>query len=110
VPTVPPAPGRFSISRSRWPDRPARCDGEDRHRQGLDANGNGAVGALFRFAGTGAPPDFELVVLRDEPRQWINSANLTLLAELRRRAPQAIDWAAMGDVVLVLDAFDKLRN
>jgi hypothetical protein len=29
-----------------------------------------------------------------------------LLAELRRRAPHAIDWTAMGDVVPLLDAFE----
>jgi hypothetical protein len=28
-----------------------------------------------------------------------------LLAELRRRAPHAIDWTAMRGVVLLLDAF-----
>jgi hypothetical protein len=28
--------------------------------------------------------------------RWINGASLTLLAELRRRAPHAIDWTAMG--------------
>jgi hypothetical protein len=33
-------------------------------------------------------------------------ANLLLLAELRRRAPEAIDWTAMGDVLPVPDAFE----
>jgi hypothetical protein len=34
------------------------------------------------------PPDFELVLVQDVG--WVNTANLTLPAELRRRAPQAI--------------------
>ncbi len=52
------------------------------------------------------PPDFELVPVQAEPQLWVNTANLTLLAALRRRAPHAIDWAGTQDVVLVLDAFE----
>jgi len=33
-----------------------------------------------------------------------------LLAALRRRAPEAIDWAAMGDVVPLLDAFEAVMQ
>jgi hypothetical protein len=40
----------------------------------------------------------------------VNTANLTLLGALRRRAPDAIDWAAMGDVVPVLDAFEAAMD
>jgi len=40
------------------------------------------------------------------PEQWISAANLTLLSALRRCAPEAIDWTAMGDIVPVLDAFE----
>jgi hypothetical protein len=47
-----------------------------------------------------------MVLVKDGPQQWVNTANLTLLGELRRRAPHAIDWAAMGDVVPLLDAFE----
>jgi hypothetical protein len=49
------------------------------------------------------------VLLQDDPQlwvRWVNGANLLLLAELRRRAPHAIDWAGMPDVVPVLDAFE----
>jgi hypothetical protein len=52
------------------------------------------------------PPDVELVLIQTEPAGWVNIANLTLLGELRRRAPEAIDWDAMADVVPVLDAFE----
>jgi hypothetical protein len=41
------------------------------------------------------------------PEQWINAANLTLLAALRRSAPQAIDWTEMQDIVPTLDAFEE---
>jgi hypothetical protein len=41
------------------------------------------------------PPDFEVVLVQDEPVGWVNTANLTLLGELRRRAPHAIDWAGL---------------
>jgi hypothetical protein len=51
------------------------------------------------------PPDFERVLIQDEPAGWVNTANLTLLTELRRRAPHAIDWAGMQDVMPLLDAF-----
>jgi hypothetical protein len=40
------------------------------------------------------PPDFELVLLRDDAglyESWVDAVNLMLLAELRRRAPDAID-------------------
>ncbi len=54
-------------------------------------------------------PDFELVLVQDGAQAWVNTANLTLFAELRRRAPHAIDWARMQDLVPVLDAFETGR-
>jgi hypothetical protein len=45
-------------------------------------------------------------LIPNPPRGLVNTANLTLLGELRRRAPHAIDWTAMRDVVAVLDAFE----
>jgi hypothetical protein len=39
-------------------------------------------------------------------QRWLNAASLTLLAALRHRAPEAIDWAGMPDVIPVLDAFE----
>jgi hypothetical protein len=51
--------------------------------------------------GQGVPPDFELDLIQDEPPGWVNIANLTLLAELRRRAPAAIDWT-VADVTPLL--------
>jgi len=51
-----------------------------------------------------------MVLIQEEPPGWVNTANLALLGELRRRAPEAIDWAAMGDVVSVLDAFEAARE
>jgi hypothetical protein len=38
------------------------------------------------------PPDFDLVLVQDGPAGWVNIANLTLLGELRRRAPEAVGW------------------
>jgi len=32
---------------------------------------------------SGTPPDFELVLIRDGPPGWVNTANLTLLGERR---------------------------
>jgi hypothetical protein len=46
-----------------------------------------------------------MVLIQAEPVGWVNIAILTLLGELRRRAPHAIDWTSMADVVPVLDAF-----
>jgi len=60
----------------------------------------------LRWKHNAEPPDFEMVLIQDEPAGWVNTANLTLLGELRRRAPEAIDWDAMADVVPVLDAFE----
>jgi hypothetical protein len=48
----------------------------------------------LRWPHKAEPPDFELVVVQDVG--WVNTANLTLPAELRRRAPQAIDWRGMA--------------
>jgi hypothetical protein len=50
-----------------------------------------------------------MMLIQDAPPGWVNTANLTLLGELRRRAPEVIDWDAMGDVVPVLDAFEASR-
>jgi hypothetical protein len=55
------------------------------------------------------PPDYEMMLIQDEPAGWVNTANLMLLGELRRRAPHAIDWTAMGDVVPILDEFEAAR-
>jgi len=35
---------------------------------------------------------------------------LTLLGALRRWAPQAIDWTALGDIAPVLDAFEAFMD
>ncbi len=56
------------------------------------------------------PPDFDLVLLQDEPQHWVGTVNMTLLGELRRRAPQAIDWTGMQDLVPLLDAFEAARR
>jgi hypothetical protein len=56
------------------------------------------------------PPDLELLLLQDAPQNWACAANLTLLLELRRRAPHPIDWAGMRDVVPLLDAFEAARD
>jgi len=45
-----------------------------------------------------------------DPQRWSDTVSLTLLAELRRRAPEAIDWAAMGDVVPLFDAFEAIME
>ena len=50
------------------------------------------------------------MLLQDGPANWVNAANLTLLAELRRRAPHSIDWPEVGDVVPLLDAFEVARD
>jgi hypothetical protein len=54
------------------------------------------------------PPDFDLVLVQDGPVGWVNAASLTLLGELRRRAPHAIDWGRLfaGGVVQMLDDFE----
>jgi hypothetical protein len=58
------------------------------------------------------PPDFEMVLVQDEPTGWVNTANLILLGELRRRAPHAIDWAGLtaAGVVQMLDAFEAAQR
>jgi hypothetical protein len=50
------------------------------------------------------------MLVQDEPAGWVNTANLTLLGELRRRAPHAIDWTRMQDVVPLLDAFEAAQT
>jgi hypothetical protein len=60
----------------------------------------------LRWQHRAEPPDFELMLIQAEPQGWVNTANLSLLVELRRRAPEAIDWAGMQDVVPLLDAFE----
>jgi hypothetical protein len=62
----------------------------------------------LRWKHNAEPPDLELVLIQDEPAGWVNTTNLTLHGELRRRAPHAIDWDGMADVVPVLDAFEAL--
>ena len=65
-----------------------------------------------RYQHNAQPPDFELTLLQDEPQRWVNTANLTLLSELRRRAPAAIDWGPLfaSGVVETLDAFEAARG
>jgi hypothetical protein len=53
------------------------------------------------------PPDLHLSLVQDLPEQWINAANLVLLSALRRRAPQAINWSEMQNIVPLLDAFEE---
>jgi len=63
----------------------------------------------LRWLHMAEPPDFELVLAQDDPElweRWVSAASLILLAALRRRAPEAIDWAGMPDVIPVLDAFE----
>jgi hypothetical protein len=50
-----------------------------------------------------------MVLIQDAPAGWVNTANLALLRAFRRRAPEAIDWAGMPDVLPVLDAFEAAR-
>jgi hypothetical protein len=73
------------------------------------AQAGGAVYSL-RWQHKAEPLDFELVLIQGSPQEWVNTANLTLLGELRRRAPEAIDWTGMPDVVPVLDAFEAARD
>jgi hypothetical protein len=58
----------------------------------------------LRWLYNAEPPDFELVLVQDG--DWVSASSLVLLAALRRRAPHAIDWKMMGDIVPVLDAFE----
>jgi hypothetical protein len=62
----------------------------------------------LRWKHNAEPPDFEMVLVQDEPVGWVNTANLALLGELRRRAPHAIDWGGLtaAGVVNQLDAFE----
>ena len=66
----------------------------------------------LRWKHNAEPPDFELVLIRAEPRRWVNTPNLTLLGELRRRAPHAIDWAGLtaAGVVQMLDDFEAVHQ
>lgn len=45
----------------------------------------------LRWRHNAEPPDFDLMLVQDRPVGWVN-ASLTLLGELRHRAPHAIDW------------------
>jgi hypothetical protein len=53
-----------------------------------------------------------MVLIQAEPPGWVNTANLVLLGELRRRAPEAIDWERLTDarVVQTLDAFEAAMD
>jgi hypothetical protein len=64
--------------------------------------------STLRWKHNAEPPDFEMVLVQDEPVGWVNTANLSLLGELRRRAPEAIDWERLTDagVVQMLDDFE----
>jgi len=48
--------------------------------------------------------------VQELPEQWINADNLVLLGALRRWAPHAIDWPAMGNIVPLLDAFEAAQD
>jgi hypothetical protein len=58
------------------------------------------------------PPDYEMVLVQTEPQGWVNTANLTLLVELRRRAPHSIDWVGLtaAGIVQMLDDFEVTRD
>jgi hypothetical protein len=66
----------------------------------------------LRWKHNAEPPDYEMVLVQDGPVGWVNTANLMLLGELRRRAPHAIDWAGLTDagVVQMLDAFEAAQE
>jgi hypothetical protein len=66
----------------------------------------------LRWKHNAEPPDFELVLVQDEPTGWVNTANLVLLGELRRRAPEAIDWDGLtaAGIVQMLDAFEAAQE
>jgi hypothetical protein len=57
----------------------------------------------------GEPPDLHLELVQAEPQGWVNTANLMLLGELRRRALHTIDWTGMPDVIPLVDAFEEAR-
>jgi hypothetical protein len=59
----------------------------------------------LRYKHNAEPPDFEMVLIQDERPGWVNTANLVLLGELRRRAPHAIDWGRLtaAGIVQMLD-------
>lgn len=56
-------------------------------------------------------PDLHLQLVRD-PGEWFDAANLMLLSELSRRAPDAIDWRPLfaSGVVQILDDFEAGRH
>jgi len=68
----------------------------------------------LRWKHNAQPPDFELLLLRDEEvyGSWVNAVNLMLLAELRRWAPDAIDWGALfaSGLIDMLDAFEAAMD
>jgi hypothetical protein len=55
------------------------------------------------------PPELHLQLVRD-PQRWFDAVSLTLLAELRRRAPDAINWAEMSNIVPLIDAFEAAHD
>jgi hypothetical protein len=58
----------------------------------------------------GTPPDFEMVLVQNEPVGWVHTANLTLLGELRRRAPGSVDWERLVGIVQMLDVFEAAQE
>jgi len=66
----------------------------------------------LRWKHNALPPDYEMVLVQDEPVGWVNIANLTLLGKLRRRAPEAVDWAGLtaAGIVQMLDDFEAARD
>jgi hypothetical protein len=41
------------------------------------------------------PSDFDLVLVQDVPQHWVYIINMTLLGELRRRPPDAVNWPGL---------------
>jgi hypothetical protein len=53
----------------------------------IDARSSSSTRSILfslQWLHNGTPPDFEMVQIQDEPVGWVNTANLTLLGELRR--------------------------
>lgn len=66
----------------------------------------------LRWMHRAQPPDLDLMLADWVGPLWINAANLTLLGEMRRRAPDAVDWGPLlaSGVVDTLDAFENWRD
>jgi hypothetical protein len=58
------------------------------------------------------PSDFDLVLVQDVPQHWVYIINVTLLGELRRRPPHAVNWPGLtaAGVVQKRDDFEAARD